>query len=135
MPNTTSYEFGDIPLVPFPFTDQTTSKKRPAVIITSKAYHHERPDVILMAETSHVRSPAFGEVVVTEWRKAGLLKLGVIKPVIATIEKGLVLKRLGRLKQVDLERLRDVESESRDRGVNTLRFSDVLDARCVAARE
>jgi mRNA interferase MazF len=31
------YKFGDIVLVPFPFTDQTTAKKRPAVIVSSNA--------------------------------------------------------------------------------------------------
>ena len=33
------YEFGDIILVKFPFTDQSTTKKRPAVIISSSAYN------------------------------------------------------------------------------------------------
>jgi hypothetical protein len=35
----TDYKFGDIVLVPFPFTDQTTFKKRPAVIVSSNAYN------------------------------------------------------------------------------------------------
>lgn len=30
---TTGYSFGDVLLVPFPFTDQVGTKKRPAVII------------------------------------------------------------------------------------------------------
>jgi mRNA interferase MazF len=33
----TGYEFGDILLVPFPFTDQSTTKKRPAVVVISSA--------------------------------------------------------------------------------------------------
>ena len=33
MPNTIPCSFGDIVLVSFPFTDQTTSKKRPAVVM------------------------------------------------------------------------------------------------------
>jgi mRNA interferase MazF len=35
----TGYKFGDIILVKFPFTDQTTTKKRLAVIISSSAYN------------------------------------------------------------------------------------------------
>ena len=29
------YSFGDVVLVPFPFTDQSGSKKRPAVVIST----------------------------------------------------------------------------------------------------
>ena len=52
MPNTTAYRFGDLVLVPFPFTDQTGIKKRPAIIVSSDVYHSQRPDVVLMAVTS-----------------------------------------------------------------------------------
>lgn len=98
----TSYEFGDVLLVPFPFTDQSTEKKRPAVVVSSEAYHRERPDLILMAVSSQVRLTAFvGEIIVQHWQEAGLRKPSVIKPVLPTIEEGLVLKRLGRLTQED----------------------------------
>jgi len=64
----TAYNFGDVILVPFPFTDQAGAKQRPAVIVSSARYNTERPDLILMAVTSQVRSPAtFGEVVVQHW--------------------------------------------------------------------
>lgn len=43
MPPTTDYAFGDVVLVAFPFTDQTTSKKRPAVIVSSPAHNRQRP--------------------------------------------------------------------------------------------
>lgn len=98
----TSYNFGDVVLVPFPFTDQSRSKRRPAVIISSAAYNTSRLDIILMAVTSQFKTtPAVGEVVVTEWQKAGLLKASVIKPVLTTAEKRLVLRQLGRLEQAD----------------------------------
>jgi mRNA interferase MazF len=105
----TDYEFGDVLLVPFPFTDQTTAKKRPAVVVSSAAYHSRRPDVILLAVTTQMRAdPGFGELEVSQWKKAGLLKPSVIKPVMTTIENNLVLRKLGRLPQEDRRGLLDL---------------------------
>ena len=98
----TNYNFGDIVLVPFPFTDQSTAKKRPAVIISSSGYNRQRPDIILMAVTSQMRSTGYyGDTPISQWKKAGLLKPSVIKPICTTIEKGLVLKKLGQLEKRD----------------------------------
>src|SRR4051794_16285274 len=105
------YRFGDVIVVPFPFTDQTATKKRPAVVISSEAYQRERPDIILMAITSQLRpAPAVGEVAVVDWQAAGLLKPSVIKPLITTIEERLVVRRLGALQAEDLASLRKVLS-------------------------
>ncbi len=107
MPSMTGFKFGDIVLVPFPFTDQSAAKKRPAVVISSAAYQRERPDLIIMAVTSQVRTAlTVGEIIVSDWQGAGLLKPSAIKPVIATIEKPLVIKTLGRLKDDDQVALR-----------------------------
>jgi mRNA interferase MazF len=105
----TSYDFGDVVLVPFPFTDQRGDKKRPAVIVSSAAYNVARLDLILMAVTSQVRATAtFGEVLIGGWQKAGLLKASVIKPVLTTVERRLILRRLGRLEQRDRTTLRQM---------------------------
>jgi mRNA interferase MazF len=40
--------------------------------------------------------------------RAGLLKPSVLKPLLATIEKGLVLRKLGRLEEEDRRALREV---------------------------
>lgn len=68
----TGYEFGDIVLVPFPFTDQTAAKKRPAAVVSSAAYNRNRPDIILIAVTSQVQHAHFGDVPVKDWQQAGL---------------------------------------------------------------
>lgn len=109
MPTTTTFEFGDIVLVPFPFTDQTTTKRRPAVFVSSDAYHRERADVIILAVSSPVRAAlGMGEAPIKSWKEAGLLKPSVLKPVLATIEKGLVLRTLGRLGEEERRALRGV---------------------------
>lgn len=103
----TRCEFGDVVLVPFPFTDQSTSKKRPAVVVSSTAYNAQRPDLIIMAITSVLPStPHVGEVLVSQWQAAGLLKPSAIKPVITTIEKKLVIKMMGTLNNADQQSLR-----------------------------
>lgn len=101
----TSFEFGDVVLVPFPFTDQSTTKKRPTVIVSSQTYNSERPDVIVMAATSQARPANNFDIPVTDWQTAGLIKASVVKPVIATVEKALVIKRLGRLSEKDRQAL------------------------------
>ena len=104
----TAYSFGNIVLVPFLFSDQSTAKKRPAVVVSSDEYNRKRPDIIIMAVTSQIRSAGyFGDIAVNQWQQAGLLKPSVIKPIVTTIEKSLVIKTLGRLKKEDRNSLRE----------------------------
>ena len=92
------FEFGDIVLVRFPFTDQTAAKQRPAVVISASEYNCSKPDLILMAVTSQLRpTVALGEVWLARWRDAGLLRPSAVKPVVATLEQGLVIRKLGAL--------------------------------------
>jgi mRNA interferase MazF len=101
------FEFGDIVLVPFPFTSQVASKKRPAVVVSSRAYNDAKPDVVVMAVTSQLRvNTRLGEVWVTEWKTAGLLKPSSIKPVFATLEQSLVIRRLGAMHPTDCAALK-----------------------------
>src|ERR1700677_1190674 len=101
------YEFGDVVLVRFPFTTQATFKQRPAAIVSSRAYNVAKPDVVIMAITSQVHSPSsLGEVQVGQWQAANLLKPSAIKPVFATLEQNLILKRLGVLDPSDQAGLR-----------------------------
>ena len=104
-----SYAFGDVILVPFPFTDQSTAKQRPAVVISGSNYNTQRPDLVLIAVTSQVRaSPSFAEAPVADWKAAGLLRASVFKPLVATIEQALVVRRLGKLSGNDAAALRAV---------------------------
>lgn len=65
-----------------------------------------------MAVTSQMRPTAnLGEVFVNSWQAAGLLKPSVIKPVFATIERRLVIRRLGALDVGDKAALKQVIAE------------------------
>jgi mRNA interferase MazF len=106
------FEFGDVVLVPFPFTSQAASKQRPAVIVSSLAYNRAKPDIVLMAVTSQFRpSPALGEVWLRDWQAAGLLKPSAIKPVFATLEQTLIIRQLGTLAAADQAALKNAISQ------------------------
>lgn len=88
--------------MPFPFTDQSGVKKRPAVVVSSNLYHAGRRDLIILAITSQIRMPlGFGEALVADWQSAGLLKPSVFKPVLTTIEQTRVLRVMGALSTAD----------------------------------
>ena len=100
--------FGDVVLVPFPFTNQLTTKQRPAVVVSTSAYARARPDVVLMAVTSQVRSTlAFAETLLIDWQAAKLLKASVVKPLLATLEQSLIVKQLGALSTRDQAALKE----------------------------
>lgn len=106
MPSTTNYNFGDVVLVAFPFTNLQATKKRPAVIISHQTYQQTRPDVILMAITSQVWQPlATGEAILHNWQAAGLAKPSAFKPLIATLEQNQIVKVMGRLSDADRDGL------------------------------
>lgn len=109
MPSTTDYNFGQTVLVQFPFTDQIGLKRRPAVVVSSSNYHRQRPDLILLAITSQLREvPDLFDVLVSDWRAAGLLRPSAIKPVIFTIESSMILRTLGEMRSIDQNALREL---------------------------
>jgi mRNA interferase MazF len=93
---------GDVMLVRFPFTDQSTTKQRPAVVVSGLGYNQKRPDVVVMAITSQVGgADSFGQAAIQDWQDAGLLKASILKPIIATLEQSLLIGRLGVLSERD----------------------------------
>jgi mRNA interferase MazF len=106
MASIATFSFGDVVLVPFPFTDQSGSKQRPAVIISSANYNLQRADLVIMAITSQIRMPlGFATSLVEDWQAAGLLKPSALKPIFTTIEQTLIIRTLGKLGSNDLANL------------------------------
>ena len=104
-----SYKFGDVVLILFPFTNQQGRKPRPAVVVSTEAYHAHKPDVILAAVTSQIRSPlGFGETLLHDWQAAGLLKPSLLKPVLFTAEQTMLTKTLGTLSVGDQQALQQM---------------------------
>jgi mRNA interferase MazF len=105
MTSITIYKAGDVLLVPFPYTDQSATKHRPAVVLSSETYNHHHPDIILAPITSQITNRP-DEVTIADWRTAGLLKPGVVKPILSSFDTRLVRRQLGKLSAKDLKAVR-----------------------------
>jgi len=108
----TRYNRGDVILVPFPFSDQTAAKKRPAIIVSSDTYNSISQDIVIITVTGQIRSHiGVGEFLIEDWQSAGLLRPSAVKSAISTIEQRLVLKILGRLSSKDVSTLEEALKE------------------------
>jgi mRNA interferase MazF len=43
---------GDIVLIPIPFTDLSSRKRRPLIVISNNDYNRKTPDIVVVAMTS-----------------------------------------------------------------------------------
>ena len=90
-------------LVGFVFADESGSKKRPALIVSSPAYNRRRTEVVVAAITSNTERRLFADYPVREWRSAGLLFPSLVTGIIRTIKRKMIERRLGTLARADLD--------------------------------
>ena len=90
-------------LIPFPFTDLSMTKVRPALVLSSSLYHSTEPDLILGAITSNsAAASASVDYIIVDWRAANLRYPSAFKPLVFTLEPSSVLYKIGALSSDDL---------------------------------
>lgn len=89
----------DIVFIHYPFTDLTSTKKRPAVVLSNSKYHSQNEDLICCAITSNPREYANSVKVTNTDLESGNLKYDSrVKPnKIFSLYRGLVIKTLAKL--------------------------------------
>jgi len=99
----------DIVLIPIPFTDLASQKKRPAVIISSDAYNNVNEDIVVVALTSNVEPRNFTVILNSDDLEDGILKVTSMIRVdrIYTLNKSIVLKTFGRVKPYILAKIKE----------------------------
>jgi len=85
----------DVVLLPIPFTDLSSRKVRPAIVI-GRGGHPD--DLFVVPLTSQM---ANADYALADWKSAGLNVPSGIKAQLATVESALVLKVIGRLSSTD----------------------------------
>ena len=82
----TRYSKWDIILVPFPFTDLTTAKKRPALVVSPDSYNELGPDLVIAFLTSQTKIlPRPGDYPIQSWKESGLPRASLLRMKFATI--------------------------------------------------
>ena len=98
-----AYSRGDVVLVGFVFSDESGKKMRPAVVVSSGAYHRARREAVVAAITSNVRRRLFGDHLIADWKEAGLLFPSIATGILRTIKQGMIEKKLGAMVRRDME--------------------------------
>lgn len=99
MPN---YSKNIVILVRYPFSDLSNAKIRPAVIVNAP---HSSQDILIVPLTSKTGSLLDGEFVLSDWAVAGLNVVTAVKRGIYTVNRSLVIKTVGKLADINIERL------------------------------
>ena len=97
----TNYKRWEIILVPFPFTDLTSFKRRPALVVSPDSYNADKDVVIAHVTSQMVISPKIGDYKIQKWKAAGLPKPSMVRMKFATIDRTIVIKTIGELETVD----------------------------------
>lgn len=101
MLSTTTYRPGDLVLVVFPYSGGAQSKQRPALVVLDSG----DADIVVARVTSQLYQTPH-DVILADWRGAGLLLPSAVRAhKLATIEKALIRRRLGRLRRPDYARV------------------------------
>jgi len=96
---------GDIVLVRFIFSDETGERQRPAVVVSSEAYHQSRNEAIIAAITSRTNRILVGDHLINDWKGAGLLFPSVATGIIRTIKQGMIARKIGAMPLPDMKRI------------------------------
>lgn len=91
----------EIVVVPFPFTDLSSTKRRPALVLSSTAYQEQTGHLILSMITTATRSNWFNDVSLSEWEQVGLPHPSLVRAKLFTLDERLIIRSLGELSKAD----------------------------------
>ena len=103
-------EQGDIVLIPIPFTDLSSQKRRPVIVISNDAYNRKSSDIVVAAMTSNPAAVEYGFTITSSELEKGTLnhpgKVRVDK--LYTLSQVIVAKKFGRVNAATLDRIREM---------------------------
>ncbi|NCJ05966.1 type II toxin-antitoxin system PemK/MazF family toxin [Synechococcales cyanobacterium C] len=91
------YKQFDVVVVPFPFTNKTATKRRPALVLSSELFNVGIYHSVMAMITTASHSPWPLDVTITDLKDAGLKVSSTVRMKLFTIDHVLILKQIGYL--------------------------------------
>jgi mRNA interferase MazF len=89
---------GELVLVPFPYAEMTSTKARPALIVSGRSFASAEGRIIVAGITSNVAAHQNAtSYAIPNWSAVGLKKPSVVTAWLATISPRLIQLKIGRL--------------------------------------
>lgn len=99
---TATYKAFDIVVVPYPFTDRTTSKRRPALVLSdAAAFNAKVGQAVLAMITSAAHSDWPLDTPISDLKSAGLPAPSVVRMKLFTLDHQLIVRKAGALGSKD----------------------------------
>ena len=103
-----TYKLFDVVVVPFPFTDQHTDKKRPALVLSDlDTFNAISENCVLAMITSSKNSPWPLDTNIGSIQKAGLPAPSKVRMKLFTLDSRLILRKIGGLSRKDQEAVKN----------------------------
>jgi len=101
------YEPFDVVVVPFPFTDASRSKRRPALVLSQAAdFGNSIEHTVLAMITSQKNEPWPLDVVIKNKKSSGLAAPSVLRMKLFTLDNRFILRKIGYLSKIDQTRVK-----------------------------
>ncbi len=106
---TRTYESYEIVVVPFPFTNTATSKKRPALVISSAKIFNARLGKSILAMITSLKPGKdlwANDIVIKNLKPTNLVVPSIVRFKLFTLDHSIILRRVGLLSEEDREAVR-----------------------------
>jgi len=100
-------EQGDIVLIPVPFTDLSSQKRRPVIVVSNNNYNRKTADVVVVAMTSNPTQTAYSfTITASDLTKGRLNRPGQVRvDKIYTLSQSIIVKTFGQVDEKTMARI------------------------------
>ena len=103
---TMTFKAFDVVVVPFPFTDRTTTKRRPALILSDAQTFNKKVGQSVMAMITSAKNSDWPlDIEIQNLDSAGLPSASIVRMKLFTLDEQLIIRKAGTLERIDQEKV------------------------------